>query len=116
MNTVTFETLPSAVSMLLDKVEKIESSLAAMSQLSAESADRWMNIQELMDYHPDKPAKKTVYDWVTLRKIPYHKDGKRLRFLKSEIDRWLMSAYHKTEDELYEESVRFVNSKRERRG
>ena len=102
--------------MLLDKVEKIESSLAAMSQLSAESADRWMNIQELMDYHPDKPAKKTVYDWVTLRKIPYHKDGKRLRFLKSEIDRWLMSAYHKTEDELYEESVRFVNSKRERRG
>jgi excisionase family DNA binding protein len=116
MNTVTFETLPSAVSMLLDKVEKIESSLAAMSQPSAESADRWMNIQELMEYHPDKPAKKTVYDWVTLRKIPYHKDGKRLRFLKSEIDRWLMSAYHKTEDELYEESVRFVNSKRERRG
>ncbi len=116
MNTVTFETLPSAVSMLLDKVEKIESSLAAMNQPSTESADRWMNIQELMEYHPDKPAKKTVYDWVTLRKIPYHKDGKRLRFLKSEIDRWLMSAYHKTEDELYEEGVRFVNSKRERRG
>lgn len=115
MTNITFETLPSAVSVLLDKVEKIEKSLASMGQPAAEAADRWMNIQELMEYHPDKPAKKTVYDWVTLRKIPYHKDGKRLRFLKSEIDKWLMSAYHKTEEEMYEESIRFVNSKREGR-
>ena len=112
MGNITFEMLPSAVSMLLDKVEKIESYLAGMNH-SAEEPDRWMNIDELMAYHPDKPAKKTVYDWVTMRRVPYHKDGKRLRFLKSEIDRWLMSAYHKTEDEMYEESVRFVNARRE---
>ena len=112
MGNITFEMLPSAVSMLLDKVEKIESHLACMNQ-SAEEPDRWMNIDELMAYHPDKPAKKTIYDWVTTRRVPYHKDGKRLRFLKSEIDRWLMSAYHKTEDEMYEESVRFVNARRE---
>lgn len=112
MGNITFEMLPSAVSMLLDKVEKIENHLAGMNN-SAEEPDRWMNIDELMAYHPDKPAKKTVYDWVTMRRVPYHKDGKRLRFLKSEIDRWLMSAYHKTEDEMYEESVRFVNARRE---
>lgn len=112
MGNITFEMLPSAVSMLLDKVEKIENHLAGMNH-SAEEPDKWMNIDELMAYHPDRPAKKTVYDWVTTRRVPYHKDGKRLRFLKSEIDRWLMSAYHKTEDEMYEESVRFVNAKRE---
>ena len=112
MGNITFEMLPSAVSMLLDKVEKIESHLAGMNH-SAEEPDRWMNIDELMAYHPDKPAKKTIYDWVTTRRVPYHKDGKRLRFLKSEIDRWLMSAYHKTEDEMFEESVRFVNARRE---
>ena len=112
MGNITFEMLPSAVSMLLDKVERIESHLADMNH-SAEEPDRWMNIDELMAYHPDKPAKKTMYDWVTMRRVPYHKDGKRLRFLKSEIDRWLMSAYHKTEDEMFEESVRFVNARRE---
>ncbi len=114
MTDITFETLPSAVSILLEKVEKIENSLAGMNS-HPDEPDRWMNIDELRDYHPDRPAKKTVYDWVTLRRIPYHKDGKRLRFLKSEIDSWLMGAYHKTGEELYEESVRFVNSKREGR-
>lgn len=115
MESITFETLPSAVSLILDKVEKIETSLATLEKPAAEEPDRWMNIEELMEYHPDKPAKKTVYDWVTLRKVPYHKDGKRLRFLKSEIDNWLKSAYHKTEEEMYEESIRFVNSRREGR-
>ena len=111
MKEITFESLPSAVSILLEKMEKIENSLAGFDGTATEP-DKWMNVEELMAYHPDRPAKKTIYDWVTLRKVPYHKDGKRLRFLKSEIDRWLMSAYHKTEDELYEESVSFVNGRR----
>lgn len=70
MESITFETLPSAVSLILNKVEKIETSLASLEKLSAEEPDRWMNIDKLIEYHPDKPAKKTVYDWVTLRKSP----------------------------------------------
>ena len=43
------------------------------------------------------------------------KDGKRLRFLKSEIDAWLAGGYHKTDDEMQEAAVDYVNQKREGR-
>ncbi|MDR1583704.1 MAG: helix-turn-helix domain-containing protein [Prevotellaceae bacterium] len=34
------------------------------------------------------PAKPTVYAWIGQRSIPCHKKGKKLMFLKSEIDRF----------------------------
>lgn len=51
--------------------------------------ERWFNLNELCQYHPDKPTKPTVYGWVNAGTIPVHKGGKKLRFLKSEIDSWL---------------------------
>lgn len=115
MNSITFEQMPEALAMLLEKVERMETYLKSIQPENAGNKDEWFDVDALCAYHPDHPAKKTVYDWITLRKIPYHKDGKRLRFLRSEIDAWLKSGYHKTEEEMYEESVRFVNSKREGR-
>ena len=35
-----------------------------------------------LQYLPDRPAKQTVYGWVFQKKIPYHKKGKKLQFLK----------------------------------
>ena len=112
MKDITFEMLPKAASLILEKLESIEARLAALEKPAPKDQDVWMNVDELMAYHPDKPSKKTIYDWVTCRRVPYHKDGKRLRFLKSEIDKWLMGSYHKTDEELYEESIRFANSRR----
>jgi excisionase family DNA binding protein len=51
--------------------------------------DQWFNLNELCEYIPDKPSKPTVYGWVHAGTIPVHKGGKKLRFLKSEIDIWL---------------------------
>jgi excisionase family DNA binding protein len=51
--------------------------------------DRWLDLKELCIYHPDKPSKPTVYGWVNAGTVPVHKGGKKLRFLKSEIDSWL---------------------------
>lgn len=50
---------------------------------------------------------------MTQRRVPFHKDGKKLRFLKSEIDNWLRGSYHQTDEELYDEGLRYVNNKRE---
>ena len=58
--------------------------------------DRWLNLTELCTYHPDKPQKPTVYGWVNAKIIPVHKGGKKLRFLKSEIDTWLKKGKKKT--------------------
>ena len=109
---ITLENLPQAVKLILEKVEKIETSLETLKAHAPEEQDQWMDVEGLMAYHPDKPARKTIYDWVTLRRVPYHKDGKRLRFLRSEIDAWLAGGYHKTEDEMQEAAVEYVNSKR----
>ena len=52
--------------------------------------DSWMNLDEFCQYHPDKPSKPTVYGWVHAGIIPVHKGGKKLRFLKSDIDSFLL--------------------------
>ena len=47
-----------------------------------------MDIDGLIQYLPDQPAKKTVYSWTNKKLIPYYKYGKKLFFKKTEIDEW----------------------------
>lgn len=49
--------------------------------------DALMTITELARYL--KIPKGSIYNMVYERKIPYIKIGKRLRFIKSEIDEWI---------------------------
>lgn len=74
--------------------------------------DRWFDLNELCIYHPDKPSKPTVYGWVNARAIPVHKSGKKLRFLKSEIDTWLMQGRKKTFTETAREAVQYCKTKK----
>jgi len=63
------------------------------NKVLTEQPDRWMDLIEVCNYIPDKPTKPTVYGWVHSNNIPFHKGGKKLRFLKSEIDNWLLSKF-----------------------
>lgn len=58
--------------------------------------ERWFDLKELCEYHPDKPKESTVYGWVNAGIIPVHKGKKKLRFLKSEVDAWLKQGRKKT--------------------
>ena len=91
-------------------IRSLASAKALSTKASGSEPDQWFDVDGLRAYHPDHPARKTIYDWVTLRRVPYHKDGKRLRFLKSEIDAWLAGGYHKTDDEMQEAAVDYVNA------
>lgn len=75
-------------------------------------SDRWFNLQELCEYLPDRPARQTVYGWIGQRLIPFHKKGKKLQFLKSEIDSWLKTDKRKSVAELQADAQQFVNAKR----
>jgi excisionase family DNA binding protein len=66
--------------------------------------ERWFDLNELCTYIPDKPSKPTVYGWVNAGSIPVHKGGKKLRFLKSEIDSWLKQGRRKTLAEITSEA------------
>jgi len=74
--------------------------------------DRWFDLKELCQYHPDKPSKPTVYGWVHNGLIPHHKGGKKLRFLKSEIDNWIKQGRRKTLVETAIEAAQYVQSKK----
>jgi excisionase family DNA binding protein len=95
MDKLSFENLPAAVSILLEKVSNIEMQLQKSSGQQPPT-DTWFDLSGLCQYHPDKPAKPTVYAYVQNRTIPFHKKGKKLFFLKSEIDTWLKSGRRST--------------------
>ena len=109
---ITFEQLPKAVTQLFDKLDNIERLLLNNSTHPQPEPERWLNLSELCDYLPDKPVKPTVYGWVHQRVIPCHRRGKKLYFLKSEIDIWLKTGRKKTNAEIAAESETFINKKR----
>ena len=99
--TITFNEVPGAISNLIQKIDNLEE-LIEMSLSPKKDEVIWMNVDELCDYLPSKPAKQTVYGWVCEKFIPYHKKGKRLQFIKSEIDEWLL----KDDSENTEEQIK----------
>jgi hypothetical protein len=108
---VCLENLPWAVARLTEEVSEIKSLLIQQASYQPSDNDRWFNLKELCDYHPDKPSKLTVYGWKNAGIIPVHKDGKKLRFLKSEIDAWLLQGRKKTQADLKKEAIQFLNTK-----
>ncbi|MDR2511712.1 MAG: helix-turn-helix domain-containing protein [Bacteroidales bacterium] len=108
---LSFNDVPKAVAHLIRKVEKIET-LLSTEQSAQSEGDQWFNLDDLCKYHPDHPAKPTVYAWIGQRSIPYHKKGKKLMFRKSEIDSWLKEGRRKTAAEIQTEAEQFVTSSR----
>lgn len=109
---ISFNDMPKALAYLIGKVDKLKTLLSVQTTAKVEPSNSWFNLQELCEYLPDRPAKQTVYGWIGQHAVPYHKKGKKLQFLKSEIDAWLKSDKRKTAAELHAEAVQFVNSKK----
>ena len=110
-NEISFNDVPQAVAHLINKVDRIET-LLTQKQPQAQDGDRWLNLDDLCNYHPNNPAKPTVYTWICQRLIPYHKKGKKVMFLKSEIDAWLKAGRRKTAAEIQVEAEQFVTNQR----
>jgi len=111
MENLTLETLPKAFSNLTNEVSEIKRLLLEKSNEPPTESDRWFDLNELCNYHPDKPSKPTVYGWVNASIIPVHKGGKKLRFLKSEIDNWLRQGRKKTLAETASEADIYLKRK-----
>ena len=108
---LTLETLPKAFAQLTNEVGEIKRLLLEKGSEQPTETDRWFDLTEFCNYHPDKPSKPTVYGWVNAGIIPVHKGGKKLRFLKSEIDSWLKQGRKKTLAETAKEAEAYLNKK-----
>lgn len=113
---ITFEDLPKAMSWIMDKLNELDSKIDGLNnQNQSVPVEQWMNLKELCDYMPSHPAEQTVYGWTSCHIIPFHKRGKRIMFLKSEIDEWLHAGKIKSEKDLEDEAAQFIKSKRNTR-
>ena len=112
---ITFEYMPKAMSWMMDKLNELDSKIDGLNN-SPQTApsEIWMNLKELREYLPSHPAEQTVYGWTSCHQIPFHKKGKRIMFLKSEIDDWLHDGKMKSQKELEHEAEKFIKSKRKR--
>lgn len=110
---IGFDQLPDAVATILQEVRSLKEMVSEQLALCKPEAEKvWFNIGEPCEYLPDKPSRQTVYAWVCYRQIPYHKTGKKLSFLKSEIDAWLLDAGHATVKEIQETAQAIYGNKK----
>ena len=72
--------------------------------------ETWFTVTELCAYLPTHPVEHTIYCWTSSREIPYHKRGKRIMFLKSEIDEWLKDNKNKSRNDIMKEALAYVKS------
>ena len=114
MEALTHNDLPKATTDLLAKADKIISLLLSQKQVSNIHEDKWMDLDELVKYDPEKRAKATFYSYTQnpTSGLPFHKRGKKLIFLRSEIDAWLEQGKNKTNSEISEELDNLLSSKK----
>ncbi len=108
--------VPQVRELFREELESFFSQASVKTETSSQQEDRWFDLSELCAYLPDKPAKPTVYAWVNQRLIPYHKGGKKLRFLKSEIDAWLKAGRQQTMSELAASADQFLRTNKKKSG
>ena len=108
---ITFDTLPQAVRQIHHKLDTLEQLL--LNQNKPET-DTWFDLNQLCKYLPSKPVKATVYTWVRERRIPFHKSGKKLAFLKSEIDDFIKQGRQKTAFEIKAEADFYLKKLKKR--
>ena len=98
MEKVNFETLPQAVSLLLEKVDSLEQLLKSQQSINRVASDKPMSIAEAAKFV--NLTVPTLYGFVSKRTIPFSKVGKRLYFSETELTSWIQSGRKQTRDEL----------------
>lgn len=90
MNNITFEQLPQAVSMLIEKVglltDKVEKVLGMTPQQHGECRTL-LTLNEVAALLGKSAS--TIYAMTSDKRIPYHKRGNKLYFFKNEIIVWI---------------------------
>lgn len=90
MDNITFEQLPQAVSMLIEKVgqlaDKVEEALGRTPQQHG-GEHHLLTLNEVATLLGKSSS--TIYAMTSDKRIPYHKRGNKLYFFEDEIIAWI---------------------------
>ncbi len=98
--SLTLENLPSAVYELYQKLNSIESVLFQLNETRPKLLER-LTAKQAADYL--NIALPTLYAHTSQKLIKHYKAGKKLSFLKSDLDEFLNEGRRKTANELASE-------------
>lgn len=88
MDQITFEQLPQAVTLLIEKVgrlaDKVEEALGNSARKQGRRLLQLEDVAALLG-----KSASTIYAMTSDKRIPYHKRGNRLYFFEDEIIRWI---------------------------
>ncbi|WP_410520164.1 helix-turn-helix domain-containing protein, partial [Bacteroides uniformis] len=102
-----------ALSLVINKLEILEEKFSTlMTQIQPDKGLEWLSVSELSEYLPTHPVEHTIYCWTSNKQIPFHKKGKRIMFLKSEIDEWMQDNKSRSRAEIMNEAIAYVQSTR----
>lgn len=102
MQTLSFEQLPGAVNELFKKLEGIESALFQLTDTRPKINERF-TAKQAADYL--NIALPTLYAHTSQKLIKHYKTGKKLSFLKSDLDEFLNEGRKKTISEMAGETL-----------
>ncbi len=112
---LTFDLLPKAIQNLTNEVSELKSLLLdKQEQPTNEQAEKWLDLNELIQYDPEKRTKPTWYSKISRNEVPHYKRGKKIYFLKSEIDEWLKEGKCKSNSELEKEAEAYLLTNKKR--
>lgn len=72
--------------VILARLDQIQADLASLRTVRIGRSDV-MDFQETLRYLKIRPG--TLRDWIRLRRIPFHRAGRRILFRARDLDAWL---------------------------
>jgi excisionase family DNA binding protein len=107
--------LENPFSLIFQKLENLQQSINDLNNQSKEPPpeDDITNVKgaaKILD-----STSGTIYNLVHERRIPYHKQGKKLYFFKSELLEWIKRGKHKTREQIAEDVNQKLSEKKKGR-
>ncbi len=80
---LTFELTPEAVERIAERAAEL------VAERNGHAQDSWLSVAEAAEHLRCTPSR--IYSLVSARRVPFHKDGSRTLFRRSELDDWVRS-------------------------
>jgi len=93
-------------------IKEAQTELQPTKVVPTKQPEQWLDLNDLIQYDPEKRTKPTWYSKISRNEVPHYKRGKKVYFLKSEIDEWLKQGKCKSNAEIEQEAEAYLSNNR----
>lgn len=110
METLTFDQLPEAVTMLTKEVSELKRLLIEKQEQPTDHPEQLLTIQQAAEFL--SLSVPTLYSKVSKGELPVMKQGKRLYFSRTELMEYIKEGRKKTNAEIEAEAEAYLSDKK----